>query len=299
MHTITLALLFALSAPAQASAPSRDTLVTTPAELARHLDDADLVILQVGDKKTYDAGHIRGARFVSLRDNLSATGDDAHELTLQMPPAAALREKLAALGISDTSRVVVVQSDDYWSPSARVLFTLDYAGLSRISWLDGGQKAWMAAGQPLSTDVPAPKTGTLGPLKVRDTIVDVAFVQSHAHAPGFAVVDARNTEYYEGSRPGGAQGHQKEGHIPGAVSVPFDSFVTADIHLKTNDEIAAAFTKAGVKPGDTVVAYCHIGQQATAALFAARLAGHPVLLYDGSMEDWSKRDLPVEKAPGR
>jgi thiosulfate/3-mercaptopyruvate sulfurtransferase len=49
-----------------------------------------------------------------------------------------------------------------------------------------------------------------------------------------------------------------------------------------------------VKPGDTVIAYCHIGQQATAAIFAARTLGHPVLLYDGSFEDWSKRaDAPV------
>ena len=37
-----------------------------------------------------------------------------------------------------------------------------------------------------------------------------------------------------------------------------------------------------MKPGDTVIGYCHIGQQATAMLFAARTLGHPVLLYDGS-----------------
>jgi thiosulfate/3-mercaptopyruvate sulfurtransferase len=55
------------------------------------------------------------------------------------------------------------------------------------------------------------------------------------------------------------------------------------------------FSSAGVAPGDTVVGYCHIGQQATALLFAARVAGHPVLLYDGSFEDWSHHaDFPVE-----
>jgi thiosulfate/3-mercaptopyruvate sulfurtransferase len=48
-------------------------------------------------------------------------------------------------------------------------------------------------------------------------------------------------------------------------------------------------------PGDTVIAYCHIGQQATAVLFAARTLGHPVLLYDGSFEDWSRHaGFPVE-----
>jgi thiosulfate/3-mercaptopyruvate sulfurtransferase len=50
-----------------------------------------------------------------------------------------------------------------------------------------------------------------------------------------------------------------------------------------------------VKPGDTVVGYCHIGQQATGMLFAARSLGHKVLLYDGSFEDWSAHaNYPVE-----
>jgi len=50
-----------------------------------------------------------------------------------------------------------------------------------------------------------------------------------------------------------------------------------------------------VQPRDTVVGYCHIGQQATGMLFAARSLGHPVLLYDGSFEDWSAHaDYPVE-----
>jgi len=49
-----------------------------------------------------------------------------------------------------------------------------------------------------------------------------------------------------------------------------------------------------VKPGDTLIGYCHIGQQATVVLFAARTLGYKVLLYDGSFHDWEKRDLPVE-----
>jgi thiosulfate/3-mercaptopyruvate sulfurtransferase len=60
------------------------------------------------------------------------------------------------------------------------------------------------------------------------------------------------------------------------------------------------FADAGVAPGDTVVAYCHIGQQATALLFAARIAGHPVKLYDGSFTEWEEKKLPIERsAPTR
>jgi thiosulfate/3-mercaptopyruvate sulfurtransferase len=66
--------------------------------------------------------------------------------------------------------------------------------------------------------------------------------------------------------------------------------------LKSTADLAALFAKAGVKTGDTVIGYCHIGQQATAMLFAARRLGHPVRLYDGSFEDWSlfHPDYPVD-----
>ena len=126
-------------------------------------------------------------------------------------------------------------------------------------------------------------------------IVDAAFVQAHEHAAGFAIVDARNTEFYDGSKGGGQRGQTKKfGHIPGALSAPFDTFASGDGHLKPAAEIKAVFDKAGVKPGDTVIGYCHVGQQATAMLLAAQVAGHPILLYDGSFEDWNSRNLPLQ-----
>jgi thiosulfate/3-mercaptopyruvate sulfurtransferase len=33
-------------------------------------------------------------------------------------------------------------------------------------------------------------------------------------------------------------------------------------------------------------------------VFAARLLGLKVMLYDGSFEDWSQRDLPVARSGG-
>ena len=72
------------------------------------------------------------------------------------------------------------------------------------------------------------------------------------------------------------------------------------LQLRSTDDLTARFTKAGVSPNDTVIGYCHIGQQATAMLFAARRLGHPVLLYDGAFEDWSlfHPGYPVETTPG-
>ena len=283
----------AVSAGQAPDAGARDRLVVSASWLAQHVHDPDLVLLHVGQKATFDAGHIANARFVTLRDITADTTPTS--LTLEMPPADVLHDRLAALGISDRSRIVVYQSDDQWTQSTRVMLTLDYAGLSNVSWLDGGQKAWIAAGQPLSTEAPVVKAGTLAALKTRPIVVDAEFVKAHLNTPAFAIVDARLPAFYDGSRTGGrAPAEHKTGHVAGALNAPFDSFVSPDVQLKPADEVAAVFTRAGVKPGDTVIGYCHIGQQATAMLFAARTLGYKVVLYDGSFEDWSKRDLPVD-----
>jgi thiosulfate/3-mercaptopyruvate sulfurtransferase len=292
--TLLAASLFVCTGVAAQSA-TRENLVVTSDWLAAHLADTDIVVLQVGEKTTYDRAHAPGARYVNVSADLSLPNPEGKGLSLEMLPADALRDRLAGLGISDASHVIVVQSDDWWSPATRLVFTLDYAGLKRVSWLDGGLGAWTSAGRPTTADVPGGVRGTLSPLAIRPLVVDAAFVATRATQAGYALVDARAVAFYDGSQPGGRRGGpQKSGHIPGARSAPFSEFATADARLKAPREIEAVFDKAGVKPQDTVIAYCHIGQQATAVLFAARTLGHPVLLYDGSFEDWVLRDLPVD-----
>jgi thiosulfate/3-mercaptopyruvate sulfurtransferase len=275
---------------AAAAADLRDEMLVTPAWLAQHLSDSNLVLLHVGEKPEYDARHIPGARFVTTRDVSSSEPG----LTLEMSTPDKLRTQLSALGISDDSRVVVYYGKDWVSPSTRIVFTLLYAGLTQVSLLDGGMDAWTKEGHPVTDVVPPARTGSLSPLTTKPLVVDAAFVQAHVNTPRFAVVDARTAPFYSGAQPGGPSDHRKAGHIAGARSVPFSDLITDDVRFKPREELAALFAKAGVQPGDTVIAYCHIGQQATALMFAARTLGHPVLLYDGSFEDWSRRDLPVD-----
>jgi thiosulfate/3-mercaptopyruvate sulfurtransferase len=190
---------------------------------------------------------------------------------------------------------VLYGSDEYWSPVTRTLLTLNYVGLSRVQFLDGGLKGWIESGQALSTDAPMARTGTLSTVKSNDALIaDVDFVKAHQGAPGFAIVDARDREYYAGDSMGGPRDHRVKGHIPGAGNAPFGEFASGDGQLKSAAEIAAILDKAGVKPGDTIIGYCHVGQQATAMLFAARTLGHRTVLYDGSFADWVQHNLPLE-----
>jgi thiosulfate/3-mercaptopyruvate sulfurtransferase len=284
------------AAAAVHAADVRDALVVSPAWLAAHLNDPELVLLYVGQKQDYDARHIPGARYLNYQD-LAVSDRSPGGLTLQMLPADTLKQRLEAAGISSTSRVVVYFSGEnaYVSPSARVMFTLDYAGLgNRASILDGGLEAWTRAGQPVTADVPAARTGTLPPLSIRPIVVDAEFVRANLATPGIAIVDARNVGFYDGTQTGGnPTGPHKTGHIQGARSVPFSDTVNANNTLKPAADLQKLFADAGVKPGDTVVAYCHIGQQATQVILAARTLGFSVRLFDGSFEEWSRKDYPT------
>ena len=291
------ALVVALTAGGVAAAPAGAPVLTTPAELAARLAAPDLVILHAGEDADFAAGHIPGAR-LAKRDALSIAGPAAGGLVLELPPEPELRAQMQALGISDRSRVVVYSGSGEVQAATRLMWTLDAAGLGgRSALLDGGLAGWRAAGRAVETGPaapPAPAKAALSPLRMQPRLVDADFVSAHLKAPGYKVVDARAGAFYDGLQPGFAAAPAKKGHIPGAVNVPFTSVTGADGRFKSAAELRALFAAAGVKPGDKVAVYCHVGQQATAVQFAARTAGIDAKLYDGSFQDWSKRDLPVE-----
>jgi thiosulfate/3-mercaptopyruvate sulfurtransferase len=276
---------------------ARSNLLVSVDWLAEHVDDPDLVLLHVGEHREYRAAHIPGARHVSLEDiSVSDHSDMSRMRMLDLPAADDLHRRLSKLGIDDHSRVVVYFGDDWVSPATRVVFTLDAAGLGeRSALLDGGMRAWKRAGNATTKELPGvPKPASLSPLQMQSRVVDADFVQSHLDTPGYVVIDGRAASLYDGVDTGGDHSHpHKTGHIAGAKSLPYTSITGLDLKLKSAAELRALFDAIGVKPGDTVIGYCHIGQQATAMLFAARSLGHRVFLYDGSFEDWSQRDLPV------
>ncbi len=299
-YPLALVLLVSLVLPATANPTSpRDALVVSAAWVAKHLKDPGLVLLHVGDRANYDAGHIEGARHVSLSDiSISDRTGLGSGLTLEMPDPATLREKFMSLGISDESRVVVYFGNAPFQSATRVVFTLDYAGLGeQTSLLDGGLAAWVNAGQPVSQVVPESRSGRLSPLKIRSLVATKEDVKARGDGGSRAIVDARHVDFYQGTQSGGSMlSRHRAGHIPGALSLPFTDVTDERLMLRSPQDLAARFAQAGVGPGDTVLAYCHLGQQATAVLFAARTLGHKVLLYDGSFEDWTRfPEFPVVK----
>jgi thiosulfate/3-mercaptopyruvate sulfurtransferase len=287
------ALAFLALAGAAPPAP-RATMLVSAGWLAQHLRDPNLVVLHIGPEQSY-AQHIPGARYVTM-DDVSVSDHTGVGNMLELPTAADLRDRLARLGISDNSRIVVAFDGEWVSPATRIAFTLGAAGLgNRVSLLDGGMEGWRREHRPLTAEAAPQRQGRLSPLHMQPWVADAAFVRAHAGRPGYALIDARAPAFYDGVQIGrGHGGAHERGHIPGAHNIPFTTLTNAAQMVRPAAELAAAFQHAGVHPGDTIIAYCHIGQQATAIVFAARSLGYRALLYDGSFDDWSRRNLPVE-----
>jgi thiosulfate/3-mercaptopyruvate sulfurtransferase len=289
-----LTILLALSLPAASACGGHgdpSTMLVTTGWLADHLHDKNLVILSVGNKAEYDEAHIPGALYVDYMD--THVMKDASGLTLELAPDADMAKLFGDLGIGNDSRIVLYKSKDGHAQVTRVYLTLDALGLAKqTSILDGGYPVWKSENRPVTKDVPKPVAKKLQVCPQDDVIASLDYVKSHMHAKGVAIVDARLADFYTGAK---IPGDQRAGHIPGAVSIPFTSVIEKDGKLKSADALRQEFTEAGIKPGDRVVTYCHIGQQATQLYFVARLLGYDARLFDGSWEDWSRhKELPAE-----
>ena len=249
--------------------------------LSSHLHDANLVILAIGDRADYDRAHVPGAAFLTYA-SLSARNSP---LTLELPPMTDLAATFSELGVGNDKRIVIYVNGGRVIQATRAWLTLDAMGLGgQASILDGGISAWQTEGRPVSQEAPAPKRGTLTPCPQTDVIVDARFVVANMGQHGIEIVDARAPEFYLGENTASGK---RPGHIPGAVNLPFSSLTDEHGKFYSTADLRGMFARTGIKPGERVVSYCHIGLQATMVYFTARYLGYDARLYDGSWEDWS------------
>jgi thiosulfate/3-mercaptopyruvate sulfurtransferase len=294
---VIVALTMIVAAPVKATPVAcgghsdKSTMLVSTAWLAEHLKDPNLVMLAVGDKSDYDKGHIPGSFYVDYMETHLMTSPNG--LSVELPPMADLESLFGKFGISNDSRVVLYPLKGYFSWVTRIYLTLDAMGLGpRSAILDGGLPVWSGEGREVATTVPVAKHGTIKACQQSDVIANLDEVEASVKKPGVDIIDARATEFYSGQTQ---PGDQRRGHIPGAGSLPFTSVLDDKGKLKSPAALAELFRAAGFKPGDRIIAYCHIGQQATAVYFAGRYLGYNVKLFDGSWEEWSKhKELPAE-----
>ena len=286
-------LFLSMTASAQenkSSGPAREPMLVTVDWLADHLKDPSLVLLQIGDRKDYDKGHVPGGQFLEYE---SISTPHGLGLMLELPPVEQLVSVFEKLGVSNNSHVILYFGTNWVTPTTRVYWTLDYLGLGdRTSILNGGLVAWQATHHPVSIETKQPAKGSITPSPRKEIVAVADWMSSHLNKPGVTILDARIHEFYNGSQ---SDGNPRSGHIPGAANLPYLDVVDQDNNkFKSPDALKELFRGAGLKPGNMMVSYCHIGQRATVLYFTAKMLGYEAKMYDGSWEDWSHRqNLPI------
>ena len=270
--------------------------VVTAEWLAQRLNDSTVVPIHIGGEDKYAEEHIPGARYFGYAE-FAVRVDSTSGLRNELPEPDVLRDKLESLGVSDDSKIVVYSDNPRPLFATRFLLTLDYLGLGdRAYLLDGGLPTWKAGGHPVTAETLVVQRGSLSEQPVRDLVVDAAWIIGNMGAPGHILVDARSHEQYSGSDE---ESDARQGHIPGAVSLPMSELYDQTGRIRHAAELERLFQTAGYMPGDTVVGYCVTGVLGTAITFAAGELGYEVRLYDGSIEDWrADSERPMQLGGG-
>jgi thiosulfate/3-mercaptopyruvate sulfurtransferase len=252
----------------------------------------------------YRAGHLPGAVFIDLDHDLSgAPGAGGRH---PLPEAAAFELAMRRAGVSNGRDVVVYDEADA-TAAARGWWMLRYFGHPRVRVLDGGYRAWAAAGQPVvagegAAPPPGDFTASPGGMQLLDAD-GAADLARHG-----TLLDARAGERYRGEAE---PIDPVAGHIPGAVSAPTAANVLADGRFRAAPDLRARFaalgvgaaaddpgTGTGAGTGAAAGSYCGSGVTAAHEVLALAVAGLPAALYVGSWSHWvTDPGRPVATGP--
>lgn len=266
---------------------TRDTLLTTAAQLQGKLGAANLCIIDVRPAEDFAKGHIPGATHFDLFGlSLIDTSEAPLKAFMHM-----IHHVLELRGVSDAKEVVFYE-DNSGMRAARGVWFLEYYGHPNVKMLDGGFQVWKAAGAPVTTEVGAPKAATFKIGERREVLATVEDVLQSLGKNNIAILDTRSDGEYFGTLVRAARG----GAIPGAIHIEWTDNIAADGKFKSNAELKSMYDKAGITPDKEVISYCQGGYRAAHSYIALRLLGFPKARnYIGSWKEWGDRaDLPLE-----
>jgi thiosulfate/3-mercaptopyruvate sulfurtransferase len=279
-----------------------------PEWLEARLDEPDLRILdctihlsfdaETGDRRSesarsdWERGHVPGSAYVNLEDELTAEDPD---YPYQRPSPERFADAMESVGVGDDSRVVLYDAaGNTWA--ARVWWMLRAFGFDRAGVLDGGWDRWTAEDRPVSTDPPAECAVTFTADPRPELFVEKDDVLEAIDDDSCHLVNALRPADHAGT---GLVKYGRPGRIPGSVNVPAtgdEAVILADDDTYLPREaLRERFADAGVTESDRVITYCGGGIAASSAAFALHLLGiDDVAVYDGSLAEWGRTDLPME-----
>ncbi len=274
---------------------SRASALVDPAWAEAHLTDPKVVLVEVDeDVSAYDKGHIRGAVRLDWKSELQ------DPVIRDFVNKEQFEKLLSAKGISNDDTVVLYGGNNNWF-AAYAYWYFKLYGHAEVRLLDGGRKKWELDSRELTEEVPdRPATQYVA----KDVRTDIrAFRDEAIAAIGTKnLVDVRSPDEFAGRLLAPAhlpqEQSQRAGHVPTAKNIPWAKTANEDGTFRSNDELTALYSEAGVDLSRDTIAYCRIGERSAHTWFALHeLLDLPnVKNYDGSWTEYgSLVGVPIEK----
>jgi thiosulfate/3-mercaptopyruvate sulfurtransferase len=269
-------------------------MLTTLAEthvLARHLDDPNWVVVDCrfvltdpdAGRRAYAAGHIPGARYAHLNEDLSSpvTAVSGRH-PLPKPPQLAV--KLGAWGIDDDKQVVVYD-DTFGAMASRLWWLLRWLGHEKVAVLDGGLPKWQRDKLPVTAELPVIRPAVFQARPDDASWVDADAVSRGLKAGSVRLLDARAEERFTGEIE---PLDKVAGHVPGAVNAPYEDNLDFSGELLSDEALREHYgALLEGKAPENVVVMCGSGVTACHNLLAMEHAGlRGARLYAGSWSEW-------------
>lgn len=263
----------------------RQRAADDPARTVRILDVRWRLDLPEG-RPAYVRAHLPGAVYVDLEQELARRGQP-HEGRHPLPDVADLERAVRSWGVRE-SDTVIAYDDNHGVAAARAWWVLRRVGIE-VRVLDGGIRAWAAAGLPLEDgDIrPAP-----GDARIRAVSAGVLTRDEVERFPARGVLlDVRTPEQYSGAT---TSVDPVGGHIPGAVNLPAMATTVGDGRLLPRETLRRIFATAGIGSGTQVAVYCGSGIASMHTALALAEIGVDALVYPGSWSEWANtRGRPI------
>jgi thiosulfate/3-mercaptopyruvate sulfurtransferase len=256
--------------------------------LQQRLRNASLRVIDARASAEYQKGHLPGAINLPVVDTFHPNQPRNH------PDEVDRLERLfGSKGMSRRDRVVVYDNGRD-TPAARLLWTLEYLGHDDVAVLDGGLRAWQAAGGEITNDEPEVTAATFAAAVRASALHTQAQCESTLADRGKVMLDARSPEEFRGEDVRAKFG----GRIPGAVNLDWRESFRPDGGLKPAAALRTLYESKGITPDKQAVAYCQTGQRSSVSYWTLRLLGYPnVANYAGSWIEWGN-DPATPKVQG-
>jgi len=252
--------------------------------LQKHLNDKNLVLIDMSDQTQYQRFHIPGAIYLGYGNLVQKRKKDKVSLRISNQR---LYKILGYIGVTRNSHVVIY--DDMGGLNAgRLYWDLERIKHPRVSVVNGGLVKWILEGRKVENKYNERKpVAYLAGSSTINNEINLTQIKQASQLKKQVLLDVRSREEYLGYPK-----YKRTGHIPGAKLWSWDDTINfaGGFTLKKPDELLASLAKAGVKKkSQPLVVYCRSGHRASQAYLVLKHLGFQnVLLYDGSMAEYSK-----------